>query len=647
MGTAAAAVWFAAALALAQTPPGVPLEPWRGAVAALVVLVACGVVRALLGRSSRGWLTCAALAGAGLLGWMWWPSPGRLLWILLGLFGAWVALWDQPVAPPEVERPRRATAALAATIAGWLGIWVLGADGPLAAGALTGACAATGLLALRAVVTPRRRLLAVAGGVAGAAAFVPGPQAAGAWSWPALVLLASALWGTGSREAVRAAAVDSWWAVALDPAKLVVSTFGLGGALGATLLASPLATESGRSIGLMDAIFTAFSAICVTGLVVVDTPTVFGPFGEAVILGLIQIGGLGIMTLSTAAFVLLGRRMSLRHEATAALLLNASDRRHLAGVLRRILIVTFSFELAGALVLAVLFAVTGDAPATAAWRGAFTAVSAFCNAGFALQTDSLMPYQQDAAILWTVAVLIVAGGLGPAVLAELSRGTRSLQTRLVLTTSAVLLFGGFLLILAFEWSQTLGDLNAFDTVTNAFFQSATLRTAGFNSVDLGLVQPATYTIMLCAMFVGGSPGSTAGGVKTTTIATLVLLVRSAFHPAHEVAAFGRELGMRTVRRAAAVSFLGVLFVIVVLVSLQLTQAMRLEVALFEAVSALATVGLSIGGTSELDAVGKSIVTVAMFAGRVGPLTLLLFLARRSAGAVAPARRFARADIDIG
>jgi len=371
----------------------------------------------------------------------------------------------------------------------------------------------------------------------------------------------------------------------------------------------------------------------VTGLGVVDTPTTFSAFGELVLVLLIQAGGLGIMTFSTAAVVLAGERLSMRHESAAASLLKAEDHSKIADLLRLTFKVTVVVEGVGILLLTGLFMLHGDGAATAAWRGLFTAISAFCNAGFALQSDSLIGYQGSPGVLGVVGLLIILGGTGPLVVAALVARARArtrldLHARLVVATSLALLLAGFLLMAAAEWNHTLKGMSFTDKVMNALFLSVTPRTAGFNSIDYAAVTPATFTLTLLLMFVGGSPGSTAGGIKTTTLAVLVLLVRQAFRGDARVNAFGYSLKVEALREAVAVTVLSVVTVLGLLLSLNLTQAMPFDMALFESISAVGTVGLSVGGTARLDEVGKVLVTLGMLAGRVGPLTLLLVVANR-------------------
>ncbi|MEZ4436063.1 MAG: potassium transporter TrkG [bacterium] len=487
---------------------------------------------------------------------------------------------------------------------------------------------AAGWLLLRAAGGPVRvRALAAAALAAAALPLVPALDAT-LLALPALALLCVA--ALAARRLVPRRGRPERGLPAPPAAALVAGTFLLGAFIGAAFLALPAASHTGIPLRFIDALFTSFSAICVTGLVVVDTATALSGFGQAVVLVLIQLGGLGIMTFSTAAILLLGRRMSLSHEITVASLVEAGDRARLADQVRLIIGVTVLCEAIGALLLTALFAHGGDSFGAALWRGVFTAISAFCNAGFALQTDSLMPYAQAPAVLLVTALLIVLGGLGPLLIAAVATRRRPfpISARLALVATAALIAIGFLAFTAFEWDRTLGPLSTVDKLVNALFQSITLRTAGFNSIDLAATHPATYTVMIPLMYIGGCPGSTAGGVKTTTIAILVLLVRAAFRDAAHIEVYGHQIAPGAIRKATAVTFVGAGSAVLLLLALLATQPMTLEIALFEAVSALGTVGLSIGGTALLDEVGKIMIALAMFAGRVGPLTLLLVLAGR-------------------
>jgi trk system potassium uptake protein TrkH len=426
-----------------------------------------------------------------------------------------------------------------------------------------------------------------------------------------------------------------WWEPILGhPERLLVATFLVLCLAGSVTLALPACSTTGIGIALVNAAFTAVSAVCVTGLVVLDTPVDFSLAGQVTILVLIQLGGLGIMTFSTVAMRLLGRRMSLRHEGAVAGLVSPQDRSQLFNATRRLIVFTFTTEALGAVCLLVAFIGQGEALLPAVWQAVFTAVSAFCNAGFALHSDNLMSYQSHPWVLHVVAALIITGGLSPLVVlsipALLRRTGRPVaaQIQLALSMTLLLLVAGWIFLLAVEWSNTLGGLPWWHRVHNAWFQSVTLRTAGFNTVDIAAVRPATLTLMIVWMFIGGSPGGTAGGIKTTTVATLVLAVVAAVRGRWTVTCFRRRLSHRTVYKATAIATVGAVIVLMSLLVMQLTQAMPTDMALFEVVSALGTVGLSIGGTSRLDEVGKILIMACMFMGRVGPLTLFMFLSHR-------------------
>ncbi|UCF35436.1 MAG: potassium transporter TrkH [Acidobacteriota bacterium] len=433
----------------------------------------------------------------------------------------------------------------------------------------------------------------------------------------------------------RPAGLLQWWEPVLGhPERLLVATF-LGLCLiGGILLALPFAAAPGVGVSLVDAAFTAVSAVCVTGLVVLDTAKDFSTGGQVVIIILIQLGGLGIMTFSTIALQLFGGRISLRHEGAVARLVSPGDRRRIFSSARTLLLFTLVVESVGALLLLARFVMHGDSLSRAAWRAGFTSISAFCNAGFALQSNSLIPYNQDPWILNVVGILIILGGLSPAVVFALPRFLRGrvepipAQFKIVLVATSLLLVLGFVVILMVEWTNSLSAMSFWDKIHNAWFQSVTLRTAGFNSVDLVGLRPVTLTLMMLLMFIGGSPGGTAGGIKTTTASILLLSVVAAVRGHSTVRAFGRTIPHRTVYRAAAITTVGTAAGLLAFSLMQITQVIPSDVGLFEVVSALGTVGLSLGGTAMLDGIGKGIIITCMYAGRIGPLTLFVFLSQR-------------------
>jgi len=331
-----------------------------------------------------------------------------------------------------------------------------------------------------------------------------------------------------------------------------------------------------------------------------------------------------------------------------AALVSQENRADLYGALKRTLWVTVGFEAAGAILLTAAFARAGDSWTTASWRGLFTSISAFCNAGFALQTENLVPYQSNPVVLHVVGLLIIAGGLSPVALVALPRVVRrqrvGLQVKIALVTTAVLLVSSFAIVAAFEWGASLSHLGWLDRFHNAWFQAVTLRTAGFNSVDFAALRPATWTIMLILMFVGGCPGGTAGGLKTTTVFVLLLAVVGSLRGKNTADAFGRTIPSQTVFKAATAATMGVSSVVIAVVVLLLAQPLPFHAAVFEVVSALGTVGLSLGATASLDEIGKIVIMVCMFLGRVGPLTVFLILSDRRA---APTWTLPEEEVEVG
>lgn len=496
------------------------------------------------------------------------------------------------------------------------------------------------LLTLSWIVQCGRRELSRAVGMA-LSLIIAGATAIWLWGdwWPTLssgVIVTMAVALLLPRSASYEVDASSWDVLLAHPARLLIGTFASLCALGTFLLALPQSAADGHSIELLDAAFTAISAVCVTGLISLDTPVDFTPLGQVCILVLIQLGGLGIMTFSTTAIRLLGGRMNMRHESAISGLLSSHDRDRIYDATSRIVAFAFCTELIGAGLLTWAFRLHGDGWGMATWRGLFTSVSAFCNAGFALQSDNLMAYQSSPIVLHTVGVLIILGGLSPVAALALPvwllrrrRGKPvSVQSKIALLTTAVLLGLGFVMILAFEWDNTLSSLSFVDRLHNAWFQSVTLRTAGFNSIDVTLVEPATLSMMLIWMFIGGSPGGTAGGIRTTTVAVLFLTVVHAVRGHRSVTVFNRTLSSATIYKATVITFLGMAGVVMGVLAILLTQTMPARSAVFEVFSALGTVGLSVGGTTQLDDVGKVIIAACMFAGRVGMLTLLMIASQR-------------------
>jgi len=411
------------------------------------------------------------------------------------------------------------------------------------------------------------------------------------------------------------------------PARLLFSTFLLLCLSGTLLLSLPVSTH--KEISVLDAAFTAVSASCVTGLVVLDTGKDFTGIGQGFILLLIQLGGLGIMSIASVAIYSIGRRPSLAQEHVMNRLTELDGDWPLFDALVLIFRFTFLVELAGALILTFCFMGEGLSSGEALWEGIFTSVSAFCNAGFSPRGENFMRFQSNPLILCTVSFLIIVGGLSPLVSLSLPRflagRTVPHSARLIFITTAVLLLSGTLGILAFEWNGILRELGIGTKISNAWFQAVTLRTAGFNSLDIGGISAPTFLLMIFMMFVGGSPGSTAGGIKTTVLAVLSLTFWNNILNREEITVASRRIPPRTVFKAVTIAgAYGLVFVTVVFMLL-MTQNMPARLLIFEAGSALGTVGLSMNATTRLDEIGRVLIILTMFIGRVGPITLFMLL----------------------
>lgn len=419
-----------------------------------------------------------------------------------------------------------------------------------------------------------------------------------------------------------------------SPQLILVGGFAALTALGTLLLLLPFATAPGRTTSFLDALFTATSAVSVTGLVVVDTGTHWTFFGQAVVLVLIQLGGLGFMTASTLIFTLLGRRATLRERLLLREALGAGALGEVTRLAWNIVVMTFAVELTGLLIFFIRF--TRDAPLpTAIWWSAFHSISAFNNAGFDVLGEfrSLTPYNQDAYLLVSTSVLVILGGLGYAFIADLHRArsfdSLTLNGKLVLLgTVALIVVGTGLFFLTERRTQTLASLSLPEQVLNSFFLSVSARTAGFSSVDLVALQEQSLFLMAALMFIGGAAGSTAGGIKVNTFALLVLVVLSAIRGKARTEAYGREVPQEQVFRALTVVVLAASLVFLAALVLTSTETADFLHLLFETVSAFGTVGLSVGLTPTLSGYGRAVLVVLMFVGRLGPLTLVLALVLR-------------------
>lgn len=423
------------------------------------------------------------------------------------------------------------------------------------------------------------------------------------------------------------------------PAQIVVVGFAVAILVGTVLLMLPVARTGPGGAGLLTALFHATSAVCVTGLVTVDTPAYWSPFGEGVILALIQVGGFGIMTLASLLALLVWRRLGLRSRLTAAAETKAVGIGEVRTVVRGVLVITVVTELVIAAGLTLRFAWGYDESwGRAAYLGLFHAVSAFNNAGFALFSDNLIGFVDDPWVCLPIAFAVIAGGLGFPVWLELVRHRArwrgwSLHTTMTLSTTVVLLLVGTVFVTANEWTNpgTLGTLDPPGRLLAGFFHSVMPRTAGFNAIDYGQARDGTLLGTCVLMFIGGGSAGTAGGIKITTFVLLFWVIAAEVRGERDVEVHGRRIDDRAVRQALTVAQLGVGAVMGATLALVELTDHPLDVVLFEAVSAFATVGLSAGITADLPAGGQLILIALMFLGRLGPITLVSALAMRERG----------------
>lgn len=430
----------------------------------------------------------------------------------------------------------------------------------------------------------------------------------------------------------------------LSPQWLVAMGFVLAILTGTFLLSLPAANTSGLWQKPLTALFTATSATCVTGLSVIDIGTELTLFGQLVVLTLIQLGGLGITTFGTFLLVVVGRRLSVQSEFVLMDAYGTEEVHGLHSLLQWTMTFTFFFEGLGTLLLWTRYVDLGTFTiGKAFYYAAFHSVSAFCNAGFSLHRDSLIIFQNDPFYLATISFLVVCGGLGFLVLYNLitikfwrrnlkTRGRLSLHTRIVLTATGLLILLGTALFLAQEWSNTLGNLSFTEKITCGLFQSITPRTAGFNAVPMDKIKEVTRFTTTLLMIIGGSPGSAAGGVKTTTLVVLVMTILAMCKNRRETVLFSRTIPYAVVREAIVIILLAASLILtaygILLCTETIARAGDASRLLFETVSAVATVGLSINQTGTLSDAGRCVIILCMFVGRLGPLAVALMIGNR-------------------
>lgn len=425
--------------------------------------------------------------------------------------------------------------------------------------------------------------------------------------------------------------------ITFKPAQIILFSFAGVITLGTFLLMLPIASATGESFGFIDSLFMAASAVCVTGLSTLSVGTQYSLFGQSVILLLIQIGGLSIMTLYASMTIILGRTMGMKSKVMMLDIFDASSLEDVFAMIFDIIKYTLVIELWGGLLLTVGFVMEGFEFGQALYYGIFHSVSAFCNAGFSLFDTNLESFGNKPLIHGTIMVLIVLGGLGFTVLRELREtvvGRKTLvrmsaHSKIVLVTSGILIFAAAIFIFFGEFLNALDGYTLWEKMQISLFQSITLRTAGFNTIPLGNLHSYTLYMMCLFMFVGGSPGSTAGGIKTTTLAILIQSIVATIKNERTVHIFDRQISPAVVVRTIAITFISLILVSgFILLMMKLESKQSFLSVMFEVVSASGTVGLSLGITALLSPLGKLTIVLVMFIGRIGPLTLLLAIGQR-------------------
>lgn len=413
--------------------------------------------------------------------------------------------------------------------------------------------------------------------------------------------------------------------ITLNPPLVLSLGFAILITFGGVLLSLPFFTKSGEATDLVDSMFVAASASCVTGLTPVNTFEHWNTYGHVLLIILIQIGGLGVMSLASIIPLILGKKIGMKSRQILKEQLNVESLEGMIVLFKYVLVFTFGIEILGAILLSFRFIPLYGA-GTGIWYSIFHSISAFCNAGFDILGDSMYPFRDDILVNLTLSALVIVGGLGFVVTSELFRRRSfekiSTHSKLVLLISGVLLVLGTVMFLFLENGDGVLQYESVKgSILESFFQSVVARTAGFYSVDLSKIKDSTALMLMGLMFVGGSPGSTAGGIKTTTLGVLFISTHAVVRGESEPVVFGRHIGIDVVRKALAIFLVSITIVLSVSFILTITESARLVDILYETVSALATVGASKGITADLSDVGKILITFCMYLGRLGPMTM--------------------------
>jgi len=421
-----------------------------------------------------------------------------------------------------------------------------------------------------------------------------------------------------------------------NPMQLMVLGFVLSIFIGALLLSLPISLEAHQELSFINALFTATSAVCVTGLTTVDTGLTFSRTGETIILLLIQIGGLGIMSFSAILSLMLSKKFSLNEGSMYQESYATRNKNETRGLIKSIFKYALYFEIIGASLLFIHWRSLSYSWQDTAFNAIFHSVSAFCNAGFSVFSDSLLSFQSDPITLLTIAALIIIGGLGFPVLFNISQirsakkswSWLSLQSKLALSVTLFLLILGTLFFIIGEWNHALKWMSVEDKLLNAFFQSVSARTAGFNSIEFGFLQPATLLAIMTLMFIGACPGSTGGGIKTTTFGILLVTLINNLKSKDKTHIFKRKISIATSTKASAIITISAIMIPSFTYLLLVSDHTPFLPTIFEIVSAFGTVGLSLGLTPDLSSAGKWIMMAVMLVGRVGALSIAFAFTRK-------------------
>ena len=436
----------------------------------------------------------------------------------------------------------------------------------------------------------------------------------------------------------------------LSPYRKLIFGFLVAIFIGVILLKMPFSLRENQNITVLDSLFTIVSAICVTGLSVVDISQVFTSTGQLIILFFIQLGGLGVMTVSIIVFLLVGKKMSFETRELLKEERNSNSNGGITNFIKNLLLTVSLIEILGASILAYGFSKYYSLKRSI-FYGLFHSVSAFCNAGFSLFTNSLEDFRYDNLISLTVSFLIILGGIGFVTVNSLfiikkkKLKNLSLTSKFALLITFFLLTFGTMLFLVFEYnnSSTLKGMNFMDKILNSFFQSVTLRTAGFNTVPLENIKPATVFISYIFMFIGASPGSTGGGIKTTTFGILIFYAFGVLKRKEYVEVFKRRIDWELINKALAIVVISILYIAVIITILLSIENFSTDRVIYEVISAFSTTGLSMGITASLGIISKFLIIITMFIGRLGPMTVALAFTNNKKSSV----KYPKEDILIG